>query len=70
MSVLQALVAAVAAAGLIVAGVALLAGPAWGLIAAGVLIAAATVLLYDPAATNEARRLRAARNAAAGKRRP
>lgn len=70
MSALQAFVAAAAVVALIVTGVVGLAGVWWACITAGVLIAAATVLLYDPAATNEARRLRAARNAAAGKRRP
>jgi len=40
---------ALAAVAAIVAGVVLLAGAAWGLIASGVSALAAAVLLYDPA---------------------
>lgn len=43
------LLAAVFAAGLIVAGVAVLAGVAGALITAGVLMLVAAVVLYDPA---------------------
>lgn len=43
---LYALIAAALGVGLIVAGVAMLAGAAWALIAAGVAVVAGAVLLY------------------------
>lgn len=47
MTQLQAVVAALVAFGLIVAAVVGLAGPFWGMLTAGVLVAVAVVLLYD-----------------------
>lgn len=44
-------VLAIVAVALIVAGVALLAGPAWALITAGICVLMAAVVLYDPAKT-------------------
>lgn len=58
MTALQALLAAAIAGALIVAGVAVLTGLGWALVAAGVWIAASTVLLYDPAATKPRRGVR------------
>ncbi len=43
-----AILLAVLGAAAVVAGVVLLVGPAWGLIAAGVLLVVGAVVLYDP----------------------
>ncbi|SPX78011.1 hypothetical protein [Mycobacterium xenopi] len=56
MTAKQAILAASLAAGLIVAGVAMLTGPAWALITAGAFGQAFVVLLYDPASRQHGRR--------------
>lgn len=48
MTPLQAMIAALLGAGLVIAGIVMLAGLAWAFIASGGLVCAGTVLLYDP----------------------
>jgi hypothetical protein len=64
----QALLAGLLPAGLGIGAIVMLAGIAWAMLAAAVLISVGVYFLYDPDIDAERRRLRAARIAAGGRR--